>query len=152
MNATVSLLHPRDSQIYYGAKLQPHRRLRLPYPDGPSDGPDDEPPGRFGLRLFVWSVLVSVLLMLRRAEGTRDLYVSLVQGDLLSFKVGFLIQHPAGGSRNGDGAYFSRTTSAASPLAYLHLLILLTVHINVKVKNNERTMLVRLSGNPSETR
>lgn len=97
--------------------------VRLPYSDGSSDGSNDELSGRFGVWLLIWavlrSILTSILLMLRRAEGTRDLYVSLIHGNLLSFKVWFLIQHPAGDSRVGDKAYVSRMTSAAFPLAYL---------------------------------
>lgn len=42
---------------------------------------------------------MAILLRLWGAEGWRDLYVSLIQGDLFSFKVWFLIQHPARGRK-----------------------------------------------------
>lgn len=61
---------------------------------------------------------MSVLLMLWRAEGTRDLDVSLIEGDLIPFKVWFLIQHPAGDRRGEKGSHM---ISAAFLLAYLLL-------------------------------
>lgn len=101
---------------------------------------------------------MSILLMLRRAEGIRDLDVSLIQGDLLPFKVWFLIQHPARKTAERERRLTSGIFTVGSQQC---LLILLTVqinlkifclcfgHKNVKAKSNERPTLVRLSMNPS---
>lgn len=77
------------------------------YPDGSSDRADDELPGRLALCLPVarFSFCLSVMpLILRvpvlqrllwRGEGVRELYVSLVESDLLPLEVRFLVQHPS---------------------------------------------------------
>lgn len=69
------------------------------HPNRSAHGSDDEPPRRRALRRPVFSAILldSVLLqLLWGAEGAAELDVALIQGELLSFEVGFLVQHPPG--------------------------------------------------------
>lgn len=70
-----------------------------PHPDCSANRSDDELPGRF---LLLFRRLSVLQLLLRWAEGTGELHVSLVQGDLLPFKVGLLIKNPPDGDQEEE--------------------------------------------------
>lgn len=94
-------LHSVSFQILIQAVWQQKER-NSSYPHCSSYGSDDEPPGWLGLLLLIicvsvllFSLILSVLLLLFwRAERVSNLYVTLIQSNLLPFELGFLIKHP----------------------------------------------------------
>lgn len=97
-------LHSVSFQILIQALWQ-QQKERNSYPHCSSYGSDDEPPGWLGLLLpiicvfvLLFSLILSILLLLFwRAERVSNLYVTLIQSNLLPFEVGFLIKHPPKG-------------------------------------------------------
>lgn len=96
------------------------------YPDGSSDRSDDELPGRLALWLpvarfsFCFSGLLLILCvpvlqrLLWRVEGVRELYVPLVESDLLPLEVRFLVQHPS--------KFKKKTNNTHINILYIHKL------------------------------
>lgn len=80
--------------------------MKPSHPDRSANRSDDELLGRFLLALLLrFSVLLLLLFLsvlqrlLKWAKGTGELHVSLVQGDLLPFKVGLFIENPPAGEQ-----------------------------------------------------
>lgn len=103
-----TLVTPELKSKWSSTALHHHRRpkttvmrwVKWPYPDSSPYWSDDELPSWFCSGLSVH------LRLLLRTEGVGELYVSLIQCDLLPFEVGFLIQHPSKRRRGEENLVF----------------------------------------------